>query len=58
MNTKPKLAACQNCHWVGPETEVDPDIPHYHERVGEDEPVPLGECPKCGALCHYVEDDN
>jgi hypothetical protein len=48
-------AYCQNCDWTGDEREVLPDIPHYFERVAPDEPEPLGECPKCGALCHLEE---
>lgn len=46
------LAACQNCDWTGSEIYVKTDIPHLSERVAPGEPMPLGECPECGALCH------
>ena len=35
---------------------VFPDIPDLLERISPGEPVPLGECPECGALVH-AEDD-
>jgi predicted RNA-binding Zn-ribbon protein involved in translation (DUF1610 family) len=46
--------ACPNCSWTGPEDQVRPDIPDLAERVSAGETMPVGECPKCGALCHYV----
>lgn len=52
-----KIAECQNCDWRGPESKVSPDIPHYHERVEEGEPVPVGECPQCRALCHLEDEE-
>ena len=45
---------CQNCAWEGNE-ETCEEIKHVFERVAPGEPMPVGECPKCGALCHYVE---
>lgn len=30
-------------------------IKKYSERVADGEPVPSGECPECGCLCHEVE---
>ena len=51
---------CQNCEWTGPEEElVNADnIPDIHQRVDPGEPMPSGECPKCGCLCHEVEDED
>lgn len=46
---------CQNCEWVGPESACK-EIQHLTQRVAVGEPMPVGECPKCGALCHPVEE--
>jgi DNA-directed RNA polymerase subunit M/transcription elongation factor TFIIS len=35
---------------------VFPDIPDLLQRISPGEPVPLGECPNCGALVHAAED--
>ena len=46
---------CGNCGKVADEEElakVFPDIPDLTERIAPGEPVPLGECPACGALVH------
>ncbi len=43
---------CQNCGSTFPaETEL-PGPQALEQRVSPGEPVPSGECPKCGALCH------
>jgi predicted RNA-binding Zn-ribbon protein involved in translation (DUF1610 family) len=34
-----------------------PEIPNLMERITPGEPVPHGECPKCGALAHVAEPD-
>ena len=47
------MCACQNCAWEGPESSVKTEIPDFHERVMPGEVCPVGECPECGALCHY-----
>ncbi len=49
---------CQNCGWTGDEGMMKnpwPDIPDLTERMAPGEPVPSGECPECGALCHPVK---
>ena len=51
----PPRSACQNCDWTGPEEALDP-IKDIHQRVAPGEPMPSGECPKCGALCHEIEE--
>lgn len=52
---KPDMCACQNCSWTGPAEALKP-VPEIGilERVAPGEPMPAGECPECGALCHPV----
>lgn len=50
-------AACQNCPWEGPSSECKP-IKNLLERVAPGEPMPCGECPQCGALCHPSAEDD
>jgi hypothetical protein len=45
--------ACQNCEWRG-EAGSLLDIKDLEQRVAPGEPMPAGECPKCGCLCHLV----
>lgn len=45
------IAACQNCDWRGPRADLNP-IQHIHQRVAPGEPMPAGECPRCGCLAH------
>lgn len=57
MNTK-HICECPNCAWRGTEDDmkrVYPDIPDLAARMAPGEPVPIGECPECGALCHPVD---
>ncbi len=53
----PVLYECQNCNEKSTlEALVNVDaIPGIHERVAPGEPMPAGECPHCGALCHEIE---
>lgn len=46
---------CQNCGEVWGENELVNPIPDLVERVAPGEPMPAGECPECGALCHALE---
>src|SRR3990167_1944713 len=46
---------CQNCGKNRDADELHP-IRDIHERVTAGEPMPAGECPDCGALCHPVEE--
>ena len=43
---------CQNCKFMGREEELVNPIPDIEQRVGPGEPMPSGECPACGAVCH------
>lgn len=47
-------AACQNCDWVGNDEDTLP-IDDLEMRVSPGEIVPVGECPKCGALCQQPQ---
>jgi hypothetical protein len=42
---------CQNCRLTWKDDELK-EIKHLSERVAPGEPMPSGECPDCGALCH------
>lgn len=46
---------CPNCDWSGPEDDLD-EIIDLGQRVSGGEPMPAGQCPECGALCHPKED--
>lgn len=50
-------AECQNCDWSGAIESCKP-VQRLHERVAPGEPMPAGECPKCGALCQPVENED
>jgi len=45
---------CANCQAYWHSDELVYPIPHLEERVAPGEPMPEGECPACGALCHAV----
>lgn len=49
-----QLYACGNCAF---ET-LDPDVlvpaKHLYQRVSPGEPLPAGECPRCGCLVHAL----
>lgn len=53
----PVLYECQDCgkEWKKEQLKEIPEA-HYEERVG-DGPEPDGECPKCGALCHAMDQE-
>ncbi len=51
------LFECQNCDEKFTEGELINPIPDIGQRVAPGEPMPAGECPKCGALCHEVESE-
>jgi hypothetical protein len=48
------LSRCENCEKIWPDSELSA-IEHVHERVATGEPMPSGQCPDCGAVCHPVE---
>lgn len=41
---------CQNCDWKGTDEEVG-EVHDLWGRVQPGEPLPIGQCPKCRALC-------
>ena len=43
---------CQNCDTVWPDAVLINPIPDLSQRVAPGEPMPSGECPSCGAVCH------
>ena len=46
---------CPNCAFTGNDEDIlyqFPNIPDLGSRVAPGEPVPFGECPKCGSLVH------
>lgn len=46
---------CENCDWTDDlDPSADTAISHIWERVDPGEPMPAGQCPKCGALCHLI----
>lgn len=49
-----QLSVCQDCSTVFTEDELVNPIPDIGQRVGPGEPMPSGECPKCGALCQEM----
>ena len=54
--TRATLYQCQDCCGLWDEEDLKLDIPHLYERVSPGEPMPAGECPGCGALCHKYEE--
>jgi hypothetical protein len=49
-----KMHECQNCQTMWDKSVLNP-IKDIGQRVAPGEPMPSGECPDCGALCHPVE---
>jgi hypothetical protein len=45
------LSVCQNCETEWP-TSILPAVQDITQRVSPGEPMPSGECPSCGAVCH------
>jgi len=41
---------CQDCGWKGNDADCNA-VEDIFERVDPGEPMPSGQCPKCGALC-------
>jgi hypothetical protein len=44
---------CQNCGAIHKTNKLN-EVKHLTERVAPGEPMPSGECPKCGALCQVI----
>src|SRR5207244_964553 len=49
------MAICGNCDWHGLSDETNP-VSHLSQRVDPGGEMPVGECPKCGALA-YLPDE-
>jgi len=49
--TEPDLQECQNCGSVWDAEDLR-EVEDLHMRVAPGEPMPSGECPSCGAVCH------
>lgn len=49
------LHLCQNCRRHFKEDDLVNPIPDIEQRVAPGEPMPSGECPDCGAVCHLME---
>lgn len=46
---------CNLCDWTGPESAVTQPVRDLHERVEAGDEMPVGECPKCGALALLMD---
>ncbi|AXK44051.1 hypothetical protein [Erythrobacter aureus] len=57
MSDQNKPVECQNCDWKGTEDQVE-ELQDVSERVGPGETMPVGECPKCGAVAHYMDESD
>jgi len=47
-----EVYSCQNCGWETEDPSQLHEIEDLLERVAPGEPMPHGQCPECGALCH------
>lgn len=54
MPEEVQMCTCLNCDWHGPDTATN-EIKDIMQRVAPGEPMPVGECPDCGALVHYYD---
>lgn len=54
-----EYVGCQDCEWTGDIGDVsDKGIRDIFERVSPGEVMPAGECPKCGALVHLIDEED
>jgi len=51
--SQPETSRCENCEKVWQDSQLSA-IEDVHERVAPGEPMPSGQCPECGAVCHPV----
>lgn len=47
--------ACQNCTFTTTDRDQLRTVADISQRVEPGEPMPAGECPECGALCHLED---
>jgi hypothetical protein len=52
MHRRRVFCVCPDCMERIPDEELTVRFPDLAERVSPGEPVPSGECPRCGALVH------
>ena len=50
-----ELSACDDCGTIFPQSKLKP-VEDIGQRVAPGEPMPSGECPECGAVCHPVDE--
>lgn len=50
-----RISRCEDCRDLIPDAEVLP-ARDLSQRVVPGEPMPSGECPACGALCHPAKE--
>lgn len=48
------LTECADCGTINPASKLH-EIDDFDQRVDAGEEVPAGQCPDCGALCHFKE---
>ena len=57
MKAKPKpKSVCDNCGRIFPEEKLN-DIQDLAQRLDTGGEVPSGECPRCGALCYLIKEN-
>jgi hypothetical protein len=49
-----RLTECQNCGVAREEDQLH-EVRDIFQRVAAGEPMPAGECPDCGAICHLIK---
>lgn len=50
-----RQCSCPACDWEGKASEVKPEISNADARLDPGSEVPVGECPKCGTLCYFID---
>jgi len=47
--------SCGNCNWADHPIDDAEPINHPEQRLTPGDPIPVGQCPSCGALVYIVE---
>ncbi len=50
--TDKRKCYCNNCEWTGIASKTMQPVRDVHDRLEPGEEIPIGECPKCSALCY------